>query len=140
MLTPEGTTPPFTIKAGIIAYFAGRDLIVFGVPRSPEWNSVRREHLIRYPYCAACGTSNDREVHHIIPYHINKELELELSNLLTLCRRCHLFIGHFDNWVRWNKNVVQDAGLLLKSRKDQVTPRQNNYNDYPLVQLPLFPE
>jgi 5-methylcytosine-specific restriction enzyme A len=47
-----------------------------------------------------CGGTKKLQVHHIYPVHISPRLELEPSNLITLCRAkkygldCHLFIGH----------------------------------------------
>jgi len=62
-----------------------------------------------------CGGVKKIEVHHIIPFSQNPELELDPNNLITLCEtkkygiNCHLLIGHCGNY-RWsNPDVVQDA-------------------------------
>lgn len=82
-----------------------------GQPRSGSWPRVRREHLQREPACAACGRSKDLEVHHIVPFHQRPELELEESNLITLCGDpCHLVFGHLlDYRRRANQHVREDA-------------------------------
>ena len=59
--------------------------------RSPKWSSVRKEHLLNEPNCRACNRKKDLEVHHIVPYHINPEDELNPSNLMQL-----LIFLHFD--------------------------------------------
>ena len=81
--------------------------------RSSQWPRVRREHLKREPACQACRTGDKLEVHHIHPFHLRPELELDDSNLVTLCEKpghdCHFVFGHFHNWRRWNPNVREDA-------------------------------
>lgn len=80
--------------------------------RSPKWRSVRADHLKNNPSCAACGRKDGLEVHHIVPYHTNPNLELEPSNLITLCSKyCHFVFGHFMDWKSWNENVVRDSAL-----------------------------
>ena len=80
--------------------------------RSPKWRKVRAEHIKNHPECAACGRKDGLEVHHIVPYHINPDLELEPSNLITLCGKyCHFIFGHYMDWKSWNENVVRDSTL-----------------------------
>lgn len=66
--------------------------------RSSEWPRIEREHLKLQPRCAACARSTRLQVHHIKPFYIYHELELDLSNLITLCMG--LFEYHFD--PRWH--------------------------------------
>lgn len=85
-----------------------------GKPRSPKWDRVRAEHLRQHPTCAACGGKEALQVHHIKPYHLFPELELEPSNLLTLCTgrkscNCHLTFGHLGDWLLFNSLVAYDA-------------------------------
>lgn len=88
----------------------------FGCKRSPKWTRVRKAHLKEHPECAACGGKTSLDVHHIIPYHLRPDLELESSNLLTLCEKserfgwaCHRLLGHTLNWKLHNPNVVKCA-------------------------------
>ncbi len=95
-------------------YFAGLPA------RSPRWPAVRKVHLKTNPTCAACGTRDKLEVHHIHPFHIYPELELVGSNLLTLCEtggNCHLMIGHLKNFKSYNIAVRKDAEALLQKIK-----------------------
>lgn len=48
--------------------------------RSPEWPHVREEFLKACPACAACGGTEDLNVHHIQPFHLHPELELDPAN------------------------------------------------------------
>lgn len=82
--------------------------------RSPKWSSVRKAHLSKFPSCAACGRQQKLEVHHKVPVHINPELELDPSNLITLCDDpCHLVFGHLLNYKSYNKSVEEDCAVYL---------------------------
>ena len=87
--------------------------------RSPEWKEVRKLHLDREPNCRACGKHTGLEVHHITPVHIDKTLELEPSNLITLCEKCHLIFGHLYNYKSWNKQVEKDSDDFLTKVKNR---------------------
>jgi HNH endonuclease. len=83
-------------------------------PRSPEWGRVAREHLLREPVCVVCGYKGRKlQVHHIKPFHLHPQLELDSHNLVTLCeargRNHHLLIGHLDAWTSYNEHVKDDA-------------------------------
>jgi len=90
--------------------------------RSPRWETVRKRHLKSFPACAACGCEQQLQVHHIKPFHLYPELELENSNLITLCEnkgyQCHLNVGHLGSWKKENPNVVQDALNALAKKQD----------------------
>ena len=88
--------------------------------RSHRWDDVRDAHVDKHPACAACGSTSKLQVHHIKPFHLFRELELDPTNLLTLCEhadtKCHLRIGHLGSWRKYNEDVVQDAAQALRDR------------------------
>lgn len=98
------------------------------LPRSPDWPALRDKWLSEHPTCAACGKAVLLQVHHKIPVHVNRSLELEPGNLITLCehpgedplkdnaQHCHLKLGHMGNWFNYNKNVEIDARKIMLSR------------------------
>lgn len=94
----------------------------FDPRRSDRWPRVRRAHLLHEPTCQACGTLDKLEVHHIHPFHIHPELELDQANLITLCEKpghdCHFVFGHFHNWKRWNPNVRSDSTHYFAASKE----------------------
>ena len=97
-------------------------VLVCSVPRSPHWGTVRAAHLKKQPACAACGARTALEVHHIEPFHLKPEKELDPDNLITLCQcpshNCHLIFGHLLNWTLFNPSVIQDATVYRdKMRK-----------------------
>ena len=81
--------------------------------RSPQWASVRKSHLLNDPVCRACNGTDKLQVHHIRPFHLYPELELDPSNLMTLCessdKECHLILGHNGNFKDYNAEVLSDV-------------------------------
>lgn len=58
-----------------------------------------------HPDCDWCGATgslvNRIEVHHIIPVSVATDTASDIGNMITLCRRCHIVIGHCgDNHMR----------------------------------------
>lgn len=92
-----------------------QSLKTFGAARSNQWPKVRKAHLARNPNCAVCGGNKVIEVHHKQPFHLNPELELEPTNLITLCEEgkngivCHRAIGHLGSYQSININVDEDS-------------------------------
>jgi hypothetical protein len=81
--------------------------------RSSKWPAVRRAWLLEHPTCDLCGGDRNLEVHHVEPFHQRPDLELQPSNLLTLCEdsgrvkglNCHLVAGHLGSWQSINPYV-----------------------------------
>lgn len=92
--------------------------------RSPKWSKVRKEFLSKpeNKTCNCCNSRNKLEVHHIIPFGVSPELELDLKNIISLCKYCHLIIGHFGNFKLYNPCVLDDCHqyhlkLITKSKR-----------------------
>ena len=56
------------------------------------WKRQRNLAIERDKICKNCGTSENLDVHHIIPFKISKDNSL--SNLIVLCKSCHSSIGN----------------------------------------------
>lgn len=104
--------------------------------RSSKWPAVRRAHLEKQPACVVCGHDGEKvNVHHMRPFHLHPELELDPENLITLCEdehfvNCHLFVGHLGNFhgynpavrtdaVLWHKKLEQNKARILETRDGQ---------------------
>jgi 5-methylcytosine-specific restriction endonuclease McrA len=89
------------------------DRVVGKVPwnkrRSPKWGKVRAAYLKKHPACEVCGKSKGLEVHHIEVFFLHPGKELLESNLITLCRKDHLFVAHLNSWKSWNAHVEEDS-------------------------------
>ena len=97
----------------------------FGRERSPDWPRVAQEHLLREPACVSCGyTGQELQVHHIRPFHLYPDLELDPHNLITLCEvkggEHHLLLGHLDDWGSYNLNVRYDVKRFHKENAKQI--------------------
>jgi len=97
------------------------DKIKYGATRSSEWPKVRKTHLESNPACAICGSLKKVEVHHKKPFHLAPELELEPSNLVTLCEGkefssiiCHLTFGHLGNYQDENTMIDETVEAMRK--------------------------
>ena len=93
----------------------------FGGIRSSEWPKVRAAHLLKEPSCQVCGGTIKLNVHHVNPFHLHPELELDDNNLITLCTgssntiNCHVRMGHWDSFKdKYNPKIRQEAPVWLK--------------------------
>lgn len=97
----------------------------YGAVRSSQWPIVRHVHLREHPTCEVCGGTDTLEVHHIRPFHLHPELELEPANLMTLCESgkngivCHRAIGHLGNYKSFNVEAANDAFTLRMKIKNR---------------------
>lgn len=105
--------------------FYGKN-VLFGASRSPAWPQVRLLHLVKHPVCEVCGGKKRVQVHHIKPFHLHPDLELDPTNLVTLCEgwavaNCHLLFGHLGDFRDDNPTVLKDArhwGRKINNRKE----------------------
>lgn len=77
--------------------------------------------------CRWCGKGSDAvlQIHHIRTKGAHKELRWEISNLLLLCRGCHMFKAHSRDseipaqWYRANlpKGTLEHLEMLAQVRK-----------------------
>ena len=71
--------------------------------RGPNWRQQRKLAKIRDEQrCCDCGSTKNLQVHHIVPFATfeNYEDANVLSNLKTLCRKCHAKA----EWLWWKEN------------------------------------
>ena len=117
-ITPKPTQMPMWMKffldrskATLGAIFG--DPIFGGIPRSSKWPKIRNDFIRQYPNCEACGVKAET-VHHIIPYHKNPLLELDTSNLISLCDECHLVLAHLKSFQRFDSDIKEVTRLFKK--------------------------
>ncbi len=95
-----------------VAHALVREHIIKASTRSAEWPKTRKLFLKSNPKCACCGSTALLQVHHLVPFHLHHELELDPKNLITLCmskNECHLLVGHGDNFKKYNPYVAADV-------------------------------
>jgi len=84
-------------------FFSDRTL---GAKRSKGWRAVRNRHMEAHPRCAISGKATFLHVHHIKPFWLSPDSELEPSNLVTLTRWHHFYFGHLGSWKSYNKDIL----------------------------------
>jgi len=74
-----------------------------------EWREIRKAALARDGHrCQTCGTRKRLEVHHRVPVYKAPEMELVLSNTVTLCRHCHYYLGHRgEGWKSYDPFIAK---------------------------------
>ena len=88
-----------------------------GQQRSPKWDSWLKAFL-RGKSCIVCGQTDGLTGHHVIPFHLRPDLELDAGNVVPICSdRCHLLIGHLNDYTLDNPTVREDAAILLAKRR-----------------------
>lgn len=105
-----------TIKHGInLIRNSLRDVGV-SAKRSSRWPTVEKHFREANPTCAACGGKKNLNVHHCMPFHLDPALELDPTNLITLCmgsKECHLHIGHGGSFKQYCPEVRKYAATVL---------------------------
>jgi hypothetical protein len=79
-----------------------------GARRSSQWPAFLKAFLKEHPACKGCRTSHKVTAHHIIPFYLRPDLELDKNNLVTVCRYCHFTFGHLNDWCSHNPTVLED--------------------------------
>jgi len=105
-----------TIKHGINLIRHHLRDVGLSAKRSGQWPTVEKHFLEAHPTCAACGGTERLNVHHVHPFHLFPELELDPNNLITLCmgeKECHLKIGHGGSFKQWVEEVRKYAAEVL---------------------------
>ncbi|MEI7509758.1 MAG: HNH endonuclease signature motif containing protein [Flavobacterium sp.] len=100
--------------------------------RSTQWKKIRDKLVKEQPFCSACGSGKKLQVHHIEPFHVNPDKELDTSNMIVLCVNCHFVFGHLMDYSSWNIDVAADSTVYLdkvKKRpyKIKVQSYESNY-------------
>src|SRR5215471_21747477 len=101
----------------------------FNLKRSSKWPEVEREFRETHPRCAACGATDQLNVHHMFPFHFvvicgRPDLELDPRNLITLCTEPrlehHLLLGHLDDFESYNPDVKKFVKTDAKKTSLQI--------------------
>jgi len=100
-------------------------LKTLGNKRSSKWPSVKKVWLKENKTCVVCGGKTKLNVHHKKPFYLFPELELDPTNLITLCEagkrgvNCHCHFGHIGDWKSYNLNVEEDSLAWRKKFKER---------------------
>lgn len=90
-----------------------REHIVKRLTRGKDWPKFRDGIVKMIGSCECCGSKKSLEVHHCIPWHLDKSKECDQDNVIVLCDTCHLTVGHLHSYDSFNVTVKQDAKYML---------------------------
>ncbi|HUA67232.1 MAG TPA: hypothetical protein VMA13_01680 [Candidatus Saccharimonadales bacterium] len=101
----------------------------FELDRSSAWPDVAKSFRVTHPCCAACGGTDQLNVHHKFPFHYvvlcgRPDLELDPRNLVTLCvhHDCehHVLLGHLDDYESYNPRVLKFVKEYARLTSQQI--------------------
>src|ERR1041385_70422 len=79
-----------------------------------HWKNVREEKLTQTPFCQNCGSTKHLEPHHI---RYKNVYDVELNDLKTLCRKCHIDKHKQLNQKLFIKNQEKEKKYIKKKRR-----------------------
>lgn len=100
----------------LVAIFVVCMVNAMAADRSGKWPAVRAAYWEAHPTCEACG-AEPVEIHHVHPFHLWPESELDPANLVALCDDCHRLIGHLGNYKAYNP-LVREYAARFKAMVD----------------------
>ncbi len=89
--------------------------------RSGKWEGVRKAFAADHPACEFCGQPG-QQVHHVLPFHLHPDRELDPANLIMLCDHDHLAVGHLRNFKSYNPRVRDDCARMQDEVKNRPKP------------------
>lgn len=89
--------------------------------KSKEYAKFRRDVLERDRVCQCCGSSEELEVHHALPFSQYNSIGADTNNGIVLCKECHSRY-HSEYGTKRNANAVTLAQFL----RDYAKPFQSN--------------
>lgn len=73
-----------------------------------SYSGLKEQVKIRDNYkCVLCDSTDALQIHHIVPLSENSELNLNINNLIVLCKDCHINKAHKESWRTIDKNTQE---------------------------------
>lgn len=89
--------------------------------RDPRFPARERDFLRRHPACVGCGRPATT-AHHVIPFHVRPDLEMDEGNWAAVEKDCHYVIGHQRNWRKWNDRFWETVAELRAGARGPLRP------------------
>lgn len=99
-----------------------------------DWSLNVRE---RDGKCMNCGTVEDLQSHHIIPWNSDKTQRLNIDNGITYCRKCHNSIEKkgFIPWISGKKHTKESKEKMRKAKIGHIPWNKGVKNEIPLNKI-----
>lgn len=103
--------------------------LVTGERRNPNWTRLSQLWAKDHPCVFTGQTASEVRlvVHHIVPFHVRPDLEMDERNWLSVVEPWHLYACHAGNYQNWVEEAPlrEMAAQILKSRKLFASRRYN---------------
>ena len=97
-----------------------------------RYRRIRKTVVARDNVCQLCGGIERLEVHHIIEKGKNPALIYDVTNMITLCKKCHCCIrGKEEDYIGYFNDIVE-------KRANSVEPRTGNTEPSISIAEPLI--
>jgi thymidylate synthase (FAD) len=80
-----------------------------------------KAHVKREPFCQWCSTLDSPQAHHVIPMWKDESIASDPANFITLCKKCHLPLGHNRSFAtKYVENVreICDARKVVRRERE----------------------
>jgi 5-methylcytosine-specific restriction endonuclease McrA len=101
---------------------------------SKEYNKFRDSVLERDKVCQCCGSKENPEVHHSLPFNQYNSLGADINNGILLCNECHKEY-HSQNGYKKNCNPTTLAQFLRDYAKPFPSELNSSTEDAPIDYL-----
>ena len=90
------------------------------------WQRCKKEFYKKVPkVCVMCNNKKSVELHHKLPRHIRPDLAVDMTNLIALCKSCHLRSGHGGSYFKYNETIelvafyCRQISVIKDNKKDE---------------------
>lgn len=81
--------------------------------RGSQWKKTRDSAIKRQPFCALCGTFNNIQVHHIVPFRLTKDNSK--NNLVSLCVKHHKIVETITHDIEHIEKDLDRMQLIIRT-------------------------
>lgn len=85
--------------------------------RGSQWKRIRNIAIAKAPFCGRCGTTQNLQVHHIMPFRLTHNNDQK--NLMPLCCKCHKTIECVTNDLEAEGLNEMHLGLIMRSMQQE---------------------
>lgn len=97
---------------------------------SEHWADLRRRKLARNPTCELCGKSGQMDIHHV---NYRRIFDVQLHDLLTLCRKCHDEEHATNGNPKRIKRLPNDRDVTPCSRYTKARRKRDDYRRWQAI-------
>ena len=82
-----------------------------GAERSPKWKQFCKDMEKMWGNRCLVTDSEIIQWHHVLPFHLFPESELDPQNVRPLRPDVHFLLAHLGKWASYNENILRDIEI-----------------------------